>query len=64
MLIYGIATDRTGKKYYLVKNSWGTDSKYKGIWYASESFVAYKTISIVVHKDAVPKTTKSKLNIK
>ena len=64
MLIYGVATDQTGKKYYMVKNSWGTDSKYKGIWYASESFIAYKTMNIVVHKDAIPKAIKNKLNIK
>jgi aminopeptidase C len=64
MLIYGIAQDQNGSKYYLVKNSWGTDSSYKGIWYASVPFVEYKTISIVVHKDALPKELKNKLNIK
>lgn len=64
MLIYGIAKDQTGKKYYMVKNSWGIDNKYKGTWYASESFVAYKTMSIVIHKDALPKTIKNKLGIK
>ncbi|MDR0700548.1 MAG: aminopeptidase [Tannerella sp.] len=64
MLIYGIAKDRTGKKYYMVKNSWGTGSEYKGIWYASESYVAYKTMSIVVHKDAIPASIKSKLAIR
>lgn len=64
MLIYGIAKDQTGKKFYMVKNSWGTDNKYKGIWYASENFVAYKTMNIVIHKDAIPQTIKSKLGIK
>jgi len=64
MLIYGIATDQTGKRYYMVKNSWGTDSRYKGIWYASNAFVAYKTMSIVVHRDAIPKAILNKLNIK
>ena len=64
MLIYGTATDQTGKKYFLVKNSWGTDNQYKGTWYASEVFVAYKTMNIVVHKDALPKEIKSKLSIK
>lgn len=64
MLIYGIAKDQTGKKYYMVKNSWGTDNKYNGTWYASEAFVAYKTMNIVVHKDALPKAIKTKLNIK
>jgi len=64
MVIYGTAKDQNGTKYYLVKNSWGTDSKYKGIWYASESFVMDKTIDIMVHKDAVPKEIQKKLGIK
>ena len=64
MVIYGSATDQNGAKYYLVKNSWGTDSKYKGIWYASESFVLHKTINIVVHKDAIPKDILKKIEIK
>lgn len=61
MVIYGTATDQNGAKYYLVKNSWGTDSRYKGIWYASESFVMHKTINILVHKDAIPKDILKKL---
>jgi aminopeptidase C len=64
MLIYGIAKDQTGKTFYLVKNSWGTESRYKGIWYVSEAFVAYKTMSIMLHKDGLPKTLRSKLKIK
>lgn len=64
MQIYGIAKDQNGKKFYMVKNSWGTDNKYKGTWYASEAFVAYKTMNIVVHKDAVPAALKAKLGIK
>ena len=64
MLIYGIAKDQTGRKYYMVKNSWGTDTKYKGIWYVTEAFVAYKTINIAVHKDALPKALRTKLGIK
>lgn len=63
MLIYGIAKDQTGKKFYMVKNSWGTDSKYKGTWYASEAFVAFKTMTIVVHKNAIPKEIRAKLGI-
>lgn len=63
MLIYGIAKDQTGKKFYMVKNSWGTDNKYKGTWYASEAFVAFKTMTIVVHKNAIPKEIRAKLGI-
>ena len=64
MIIYGIAKDQTGKKFYMVKNSWGTDNKYQGTWYASEAFVAYKTMYIIVHKDALPKTIAKKLGLK
>lgn len=64
MLIYGIAKDQTGKAYYMVKNSWGTDNKYEGIWYASKSFVKYKTMNIVLHKDALPKHIAKKLGLK
>ncbi|MDR1402562.1 MAG: aminopeptidase [Tannerellaceae bacterium] len=60
MLIYGMAKDQSDKEFFMVKNSWGTDSKYKGIWYASEAFVAYKTISIVIHKDAIPSAIRNK----
>ena len=61
MQIYGIAKDQTGTKYYMVKNSWGTSGPYNGIWYASEQFVKYKTMNIVVHKDAIPKAISRKL---
>lgn len=64
MQIYGIAKDQTGKKFYMIKNSWGPDNKYKGTWYVSEPFAAYKTMNIVVHKDALPKAIKAKLGLK
>jgi aminopeptidase C len=63
MLIYGIAKDQTGKEYFMVKNSWGESGKYKGIWYASKAFVAYKTMNILIHKNAVPKKIAKKLGL-
>ena len=64
MQIYGIAKDQEGTEYYMVKNSWGTNSKYQGHWYASKAFVRYKTMNIVVHKNALPKDIAKKLGIK
>lgn len=63
MLIYGIAKDQNGKPYYMVKNSWGKAGKYKGIWYASPAFVKYKTLNILVNKNAIPKDIAKKLGI-
>ncbi len=64
MHIYGLAKDQNGTNYFMVKNSWGETGKYKGIWYASDPFVRYKTLNIVVHKDALPKHIAKKLGIK
>ena len=62
MHITGRAYDQEGNKYYLVKNSWGTDGNdYEGYFYASDAYVAYKTIDVVVHKDGVPKDIRKKL---
>ncbi len=64
MLIYGLAKDQNGKEYFMVKNSWGNAGKYDGVWYASKTFVKYKTLNILVHKDAIPKDIRKKLGIK
>jgi hypothetical protein len=64
MQMIGTAKDQTGKLFYKVKNSWGTGGKYKGYLYVSSAFVQYKTMNIVVHKDAVPAQIKTKLKIK
>lgn len=64
MLMVGTAKDQTGKLFYKVKNSWGEGGKYKGYLYVSSAFVQYKTMNIVVHKDAIPAHIKTKLKIK
>lgn len=64
MLIMGKAKDQNGNIYYKVKNSWGDVGKYDGYFYASKSFVMFKTLTIMLHKDAVPKDIANKLGIK
>ncbi len=63
MHIFGTALDQNGNLYFMVKNSWGESGDYKGIWYCSDAFVRYKTLNILVHKDALPKEIKSKLGL-
>ncbi|MDR0833797.1 MAG: aminopeptidase [Candidatus Symbiothrix sp.] len=60
MLIYGIAQDQNGTRYYKVKNSWAESSGYQGTWYVSVPFVQYKTTSITLNKDALSPELKSK----
>ncbi len=51
MEICGIARDRQGRKYYKMKNSWGTRNRYGGYMYMSENYVRLKTIAVFLrHK--------------
>ncbi len=63
MLIVGTAKDQNGTPYYKVKNSWGDYNDYDGYFYASKPYVMFKTTSIMVHKDAIPKNIRKKLNL-
>ncbi|EFZ37529.1 peptidase C1-like family [Hoylesella oralis ATCC 33269] len=63
MQIYGIAKDQNGREYYMVKNSWGETGDYKGIWYMTKAFIAYKTMDFIVNKNAVPKDIRKKIGI-
>jgi bleomycin hydrolase len=63
MLIVGTAKDQNGTSYFKVKNSWGDYNDYDGYFYASKPYVLFKTTSIMVHKDAIPKNTRKKLNL-
>ncbi len=54
MHLAGVAKDKKGTKYYLIKNSWGEISEYKGFLYMSHSYFLSKTVSVLVHKDAIP----------
>ena len=65
MHLTGIAKDQNGTKYYITKNSWGTErNTFGGYLNMSESFVRAKTIYIMIHKDALPKALRAKLGVK
>lgn len=65
MHLTGIAKDQNGTKYYITKNSWGTSrNDFGGYLNMSESYVRAKTIYVMVHKDALTKDMKQKLDIR
>lgn len=61
MHLVGMAMDENDNLYYYVKNSWGIQGDYEGYQFVSESFVLYKTLTIMVHKDAIPKSIRKKI---
>lgn len=63
MHITGLYTGTDGTKYYFVKNSWGTANECDGYFFASEAYIRYKTIDIMVHKDAIPKHIRKKMGL-
>jgi bleomycin hydrolase len=64
MHIVGMAKDQTGKVFFRVKNSWGTNNPGNGYFYASEPYFAYKTTCFMVNKKALPAEIAKKLGIK
>jgi len=53
MHIVGKAIDQNGTEYYIIKNSWGSISPYKGYLYMSKPYLAMKTISVTLHQDVL-----------
>ena len=64
MQIVGTAVDQKGNRYYKVKNSWNVTGPYDGYWYFSRPFVAYKTMTVLVNRNAVPKEILRKIGLK
>ena len=61
MHIVGSAKDKNGTKYYLIKNSWGEKGPHKGYLYMSQAYFLMKTVSILLHKEAIPKMIAEKI---
>lgn len=56
MHMVGIANDESGNKYYIIKNSWGEISDYKGYIMMSESYFRAKTVGVTLNEDFLEAT--------
>ncbi|HIE45117.1 MAG TPA: aminopeptidase, partial [Flavobacteriaceae bacterium] len=65
MHIVGIVKDQKGNQYYKVKNSWGSNSKRvgnDGYIYMSVAYFKLKAISVLMHKNALPKKVRNAID--
>jgi bleomycin hydrolase len=64
MHIVGIEKDKLGRKYFVVKNSWGTNKRgHDGYLYVSYSYFMHKTTAIALNKKGIPANIKSKMKL-
>jgi bleomycin hydrolase len=64
MHIVGLVKDQLNTPYYIVKNSWGKErNQCDGYFYASESYVLFKTTNIMINKNALAPIIAKKLGI-
>ena len=63
MHIIGIAENKDGKRFYIVKNS-AAQNNNGGYVYMSKEYLQLKTISVMTHKAGIPKEVLNKLKVK
>ncbi|MGB1042024.1 MAG: aminopeptidase C [Tenacibaculum sp.] len=63
MHIVGLVKDQKGNQYFKVKNSWGSNQGNNGYVYMSVPYFKLKTISVLLHKDAISKELKEKIKL-
>ncbi|MBQ4822776.1 C1 family peptidase [Aquimarina sp. MMG016] len=58
MHLVGVTYDSSGEKFYILKNTWGSNRGIDELWYLSENYFRLRTISVTVHRDGIygPKT--------
>ena len=65
MHLTGLYKDQDGNLFYKTKNSWGEgrNEEMKGYLYMSRAYLQMRTISIMVHKDAIPRDIRKKMGL-
>jgi bleomycin hydrolase len=65
MHITGFLEDQNGTLFFKVKNSWGTTyAGNNGYIYMSEAYFRMKTISVLVHKESIPKSISKNIGLR
>jgi len=62
MHIVGLLDEERNGLFYAVKNSWGEGNERKGYVYASDAYVRLNTISVTIHRDALPDDLRKRYN--
>ena len=65
MHLTGLFKDQNGNLFYKTKNSWGEgrNEEMKGYLYMSRAYIQMRSVSIMVHKDAIPKDIRKKMGL-
>lgn len=63
MHIVGVMNSAGGKKFFIVKNSWGEAGPFKGYINVSEAYFVINTITLVIPKAAIDHTLMTKLGL-
>ncbi len=62
--VTGSGQDENGKRWYRLKNSWGTWlSRFRGFIYMNEDYFRMKTVILFVNRKALPDTLKLKMGL-
>ncbi|MEO7923350.1 MAG: C1 family peptidase [Chitinophagaceae bacterium] len=63
MHIVAVTTDKTGNKWYYVKNSWGNKNPLGGYLFMREDYFKIRTVAIIINKNAIPGDIRGKLGL-
>jgi len=63
MHLVGLEKSKGGKKFFMVKNSWGEVGPYKGLIHVSQAYFAINTITLVLPKAVLDNALQTKLGL-